>query len=152
MCQQRTAFHCTMTISRIASGGAARNASSRRSSRMSAMASIRFCRHSSMVCPCPFAPGTSGQVAMYQSPSCSINAVNSLCIDCLHCTTNLHQGHKKCRRIVELPALLPENDAPADDGVNYICLLNVVSRDVKDVLRKHGDVGEPARCERAFVA
>jgi hypothetical protein len=61
MLEQRAPFHLTVTVSRIASGGTPRSASSRRSSRISSIASAKFSRASSLVRPCPFAPGISGQ-------------------------------------------------------------------------------------------
>ena len=80
MYQEAAALHSTTTVSRRASGGIARRPSVRRSSSISAIASERLSFAPSFVCPCPFAPGTSGQYAMYHSPSRSITAVNSLCI------------------------------------------------------------------------
>src|SRR5436305_13574377 len=47
---------------------------------------------------------------------------------------------------------LAENDAPADDGINYIRLLYLFRGDAEEVLREHSDVRELARGERAFVA
>ena len=76
--KQRAALHSTVTVSRSASGGRPRRPSSRRSSRISAIASAKLARASSFVRPWPFAPGISGQYAMTQSPSRSKTAVNSL--------------------------------------------------------------------------
>jgi hypothetical protein len=56
-----TQLHSTITTSRRASGGTPRSASARRSSRLSAIASTRLVRASSLVLPWPLAPGTSGQ-------------------------------------------------------------------------------------------
>jgi hypothetical protein len=70
--------HPTTTGSCLASGGKARRDSSRLCSRMSAIASRKFARHSSCVLPCPFAPGNSAQYDTNQGPSCSTIAVNSL--------------------------------------------------------------------------
>ena len=76
--EQVSSFHSRATVSRIASAGTPRKPSSRRSCRIRAMASRRFCRHSSTVSPCPLAPGISGQYAQYPpSDACSITAVNS---------------------------------------------------------------------------
>lgn len=71
-------LHPTTRSSCLASGGSARSDSSRLCSRIKAIASRRFARHSSRVFPCPLAPGTSAQYAMYHGPSCSTIAVNSL--------------------------------------------------------------------------
>jgi hypothetical protein len=76
--QQGLTPRSTTTTSRIASSGSPRKASWRRSSRIKAMASAKFCRHSSRVWPWPLAPAISGQYAIYQSPSRSMIAVNSL--------------------------------------------------------------------------
>jgi len=76
--QKPFAFHPTITGSCLALGGKARRDSSRLCSRISAIASRKFARHSSCVFPCPFAPGTSAQYATNQGPSCSMIAVNSL--------------------------------------------------------------------------
>lgn len=59
--QQRITLHPTTTSSCFASGGRDRSDSSRRCSRMRAIACLRLSRHSSRVLPCPFAPGTSAQ-------------------------------------------------------------------------------------------
>jgi hypothetical protein len=59
--KKRVALHSSVTVSRSALAGRSRNPSSRRSSRMSCIASIRLVRASALVRPCPFAPGTSGQ-------------------------------------------------------------------------------------------
>jgi len=59
--QRPLAFHPTITGSCLASGGKARRVYSRRCSKMRAIASRRFARHSSCVFPCPFAPGASAQ-------------------------------------------------------------------------------------------
>src|ERR1039457_7003470 len=72
------ALHPTTTSSCLASGGRARRDSSRLYSRIRAIASRRFARHSSRVLPCPLAPGTSAQYPTYHEPSCSTIAVNSL--------------------------------------------------------------------------
>jgi hypothetical protein len=78
MPEQVSSFHSRATVSRIASAGTPRKPSSRRSCRIKAMASRRFCRHSSTVSPCPLAPGISGQYAQYPpSDARSITAVNS---------------------------------------------------------------------------
>jgi hypothetical protein len=53
--------HFTITGSRSASGGNPRSASSRRSSRISFIASDRLRRASSLVFACPLAPGISAQ-------------------------------------------------------------------------------------------
>jgi exodeoxyribonuclease III len=71
-------LHPTITGCCLASGGSARRVSSRLCSRISAIASRKFARHSSCVFPCPFAPGTSAQYATNQGPSRSTIAVNSL--------------------------------------------------------------------------
>lgn len=55
-----------------------RRASSRRSSKIRSMAAARLARASRSVRPWPFAPGTSGHCAMYQSPSRSKIAVKVL--------------------------------------------------------------------------
>src|SRR5512138_2873484 len=44
--QQRATLHCKTTVSRMASWGTPRSASSRRSSRINSMAPARFLRHS----------------------------------------------------------------------------------------------------------
>ncbi len=59
--QEDSAFHSSVTVSHSASAGTPRSASSRRSSRISAIAPARLRRASSFVCPCPLAPGISGQ-------------------------------------------------------------------------------------------
>ena len=74
------ALHPITISSCLASGGSARKDSSRLCTRMSAIASRRFARHSSRDLPWPFAPGTSAQYATYHGPSCSTIAVNSLCM------------------------------------------------------------------------
>lgn len=56
------------------------NLTSPRSSRISSMTAVRLWRHSSIVRPCPLAPGISGQKARNHSSSCSMIAVNSLCM------------------------------------------------------------------------
>ena len=61
MPQEFFSFHPTATSSRVASAGRPRRASSRLSSRIRSIASDRFFRQSSLVWPCPFAPGISGQ-------------------------------------------------------------------------------------------
>src|SRR5712691_8005530 len=61
MLEQTAPLHPTMTVSRMASGGTPRKPSSRRSARISAMASARLSRASSGVWPCPLAPGISRQ-------------------------------------------------------------------------------------------
>lgn len=78
--QQVAKLHSIVTMSRSASGGRPRRASSRRSSRMSEMASATLLRASSFVLPCPLAPGTSGQFATNHSPSRSIITVYWLAI------------------------------------------------------------------------
>src|SRR5690606_36510998 len=50
------------------------------SSRISLIASFRLERASSRVVLWPLVPGTSGQKATNQAPSCSMTAVNSLCM------------------------------------------------------------------------
>ncbi len=82
--KQGAPFHPRVTVSRIASGGVPRRASSRRSCKMRARASARLLLASSFVLPCPFAPGISGQYAINHSSSCSIIAVNSLGIAHIH--------------------------------------------------------------------
>lgn len=77
MAQESGPLHSTTTTSRSASAGTPRIPSSRRSSRISAIASRKLLIASCLVCPCPLAPGTSGQYAIYHVPSCSITAVNS---------------------------------------------------------------------------
>lgn len=75
---QVSAVHPTRIFSCIASSGRPRKISPRRSSRISSMASMRFCFVSLIVSPCPFAPGTSGQIAQYPpSGALSMIAVNS---------------------------------------------------------------------------
>jgi hypothetical protein len=59
--EQGAFFDLTVTVSSSASGGSPRRASCRLSSRMRAIASARLARASSLVSPCPFAPGISGQ-------------------------------------------------------------------------------------------
>jgi hypothetical protein len=78
--KKRSTLHSMTTTSFIASGGIPLNESSLRSSIIKLIASVRLFRHSSIVLPCPLAPGISGQYAMYQSSSFSIIAVNSLCM------------------------------------------------------------------------
>jgi hypothetical protein len=78
--QEGAALHVRTTVSLSASGGTARRPSVRRSSKINAIACRRLSRASSLVCPCPLAPGISGQYAMVQAPSRSNTAVNSLCI------------------------------------------------------------------------
>src|ERR1035437_868752 len=78
MPEQSLDLHPTTTSSCLASGGSARKDSSRLLSRIRAIASRRFARHSSRVLPCPLAPGTSAQYPTYHEPSCSTIAVNSL--------------------------------------------------------------------------
>jgi hypothetical protein len=82
--QKSAPLHSTITVSRSASAGTPRSESSRLSSKISAMASAKLVRASSFDRPCPLAPGISGQYAMYQSPSRSMMAVNSLRIGTLH--------------------------------------------------------------------
>ena len=84
MAKQGALFHPRVTVSRIASGGVPRRASSRRSCKMRAIASARLLLASSCVLPCPFATGISGQYAINHSSSCSMIAVNSLGIAHLH--------------------------------------------------------------------
>jgi hypothetical protein len=110
--QESAALHFTVTVSRSASGGTPRSPSSRRSSRMSAMASARLRRASSFVRPCPLAPGISGLYAIYQSASRSNTAVNSLCIGdpTIYDTadrgpvsnTQIVRGKRRCERHSEL--------------------------------------------------
>ena len=52
--EQTTSLQVMTTVSWIASGGTPRKPSSRRSSRMNAMASLRLSRAFSLVLPCPF--------------------------------------------------------------------------------------------------
>lgn len=59
--QQSRSLHEIETVPVIASLGTPRRASWRRSSRIRAIASARLARHSSIVLPCPLAPGISGQ-------------------------------------------------------------------------------------------
>ena len=80
MPEESPALHPITTSSCLASGGRARKDSSRLCSRMRAIASRRFVRHSSRDLPWPLAPGTSAQYATCHGPSCSTIAVNSLCI------------------------------------------------------------------------
>jgi len=61
MLEQTAPLHPTITVSQMASGGTPRKPSSRRSARISAMASARLSRASSGVWPCPLAPGISRQ-------------------------------------------------------------------------------------------
>jgi len=61
MPQEDLPLHQIATTSRIASSGNPRMASSRRSSSSSEIAAAKLALHSSIVLPCPFAPGTSGQ-------------------------------------------------------------------------------------------
>ena len=77
MPQQGTAFHSTVTVSRVTPLGRPRSASARRSRRIRAIAAARLFRASAFVRPCPLAPGTSGQYATNHLPSRSIIAVNS---------------------------------------------------------------------------
>ena len=77
MPQQRTAFHSTVTVSRVTPFGRPRSASARRSRRIRAIAAARLFRAAAFVRPCPFAPGTSAQYATNHLPSRSIIAVNS---------------------------------------------------------------------------
>lgn len=74
--EQVATLHLTVTVSRTAFGGRPRRPSSRRSSRISEIAEDRFSRASSLLLPCPFAPGISGAYAMNHSPSRSMTAVN----------------------------------------------------------------------------
>jgi len=76
MTKQRLALHCTVKVSWIASGGMPRRPSSRRSSRMSRIASPRLARHSSTVRPYVGARDFR-RPATNHSPSRSITAVNS---------------------------------------------------------------------------
>ena len=78
MAEQAVALHPITTSACSASGGMARKESSRRCSKIRAIPSRRFARHSARDLPWPFAPGTSAQYAMYQGPSFSTIAVNSL--------------------------------------------------------------------------
>src|SRR5436305_10175325 len=80
MSQQLVPLHPTSMSSRMASSGTPRRASARRSLRISSTAWTMLSRHSAIVLPWPLAPGISGQYPMYQSPSRSMTAVNSLCI------------------------------------------------------------------------
>lgn len=98
--EQRRALHLTRTVSRSASGGRPRNASSRRSSRINEIASAKLWRASSFVLPCPFAPGTSGQYAMNQSSSRSMIAVNSFPIGYLR-TRNACQRSSKTSMVAD---------------------------------------------------
>src|SRR5205807_311847 len=77
MPQQGTAFHSTVTVSRVTPLGRPRSASARRSRRIRAIAAARLFRAAAFVRPCPFAPGTSAQYARNHLPSRSIIAVNS---------------------------------------------------------------------------
>jgi hypothetical protein len=77
MPQQGTAFHSTVTVSRVTPLGRPRSASARRSFRIRAIAAARLFRAAAFVRPCPFAPGTSGLYATNHLPSRSIIAVNS---------------------------------------------------------------------------
>jgi len=77
MPQQSTAFHSTVTVSRVTPLGRPRSASARRSRRIRAIAAARLFRAAAFVRPCPFAPGTSAQYATNHLPSRSIIAVNS---------------------------------------------------------------------------
>ena len=77
MPQRRTAFHSTVTVSRVTPLGRPRSASARRSRRMRAIAAARLFRAAAFVRPSPFAPGTSGQYATNHLPSRSIISVNS---------------------------------------------------------------------------
>src|SRR3954452_14511404 len=69
---------------------------------MSAIASLRLLLASSRVRPWPFAPGISGQKATNQSPSCSMIAVNSLCI-AVNCTSVLCHHCFAILDLVQLP-------------------------------------------------
>jgi hypothetical protein len=95
MPEQPLALHPTTTNSCLASGGRARKDSSRLCSRIKAIASRRFARHSSRVLPCPLAPGTSAQYPTYQGPSCSTIAVNSLRISLFY-RRGVGTGSGKC--------------------------------------------------------
>ncbi len=75
--EQFAPFHPTTTFSRIAAAGILRRPSFRLSSRISAIASARFFSAAAFVLPWPFAPGISGQYAIYQRFSRSTIAVNS---------------------------------------------------------------------------
>src|SRR5713101_8237656 len=68
-------LHPITTSSCLAFGGRARKDSSRLYSRMRAIASRRFARHSSPDFPWPLAPGASVQYAMCHGPSRSTIAV-----------------------------------------------------------------------------
>jgi len=75
---QLAALHHTAMVRSVASSGSPRRASSRRSSRISLIASRRLSAASSFVSPCPLAPGISGQTAQKPpSGADSIIAVNS---------------------------------------------------------------------------
>ncbi len=82
---------------------ARRVASSRRTWRMSAMASSRFSRHSSRVRPWPFAPTTSGQNPVYQSPSRSIIVVNRSLTIVGSRSVRLHVLAERSRRARSIP-------------------------------------------------
>src|SRR3954451_23258353 len=69
---------------------------------MSAIASLRLLLASSRVRPWPFAPGISGQKATNQSPSCSMIAVNSLCI-AVDSTSALRHRRLAVLDLVQLP-------------------------------------------------
>ena len=103
--EKRFAPHPTTTGSCLASGGKARRDSSRLCSRMSAIASRKFARHSSCVRPWPFAPGSSAQYDTNQGPSCSTIAVNSLRM------TTFYSERPVCKspRQTILPGILTKN-------------------------------------------
>src|SRR5579872_60522 len=94
--EQPFALHPTITGSCLASGGRARKDSSRLCSRINAMASRKFARHSSSVLPCPLAPGTSAQYATNQGPSRSMIAVNSLCMDIFYALPKVVMAEVLC--------------------------------------------------------
>jgi hypothetical protein len=79
---EKTSFHAIVKDCRTASAGRLRRQSSRRSSISSLIAARRFSVASSIVSPCPLAPGNSGQTAQYPpSGADSIMAVTSPFID-----------------------------------------------------------------------
>jgi hypothetical protein len=150
------ALHPTTTSSWPASGGSERSDSSRRCSRMSAMASRRLSRHSSRDLPWPLAPGTSAQYATYHGPSCSMIAVNSLRM--LHSTparivrTFAYTGHRPAEKGRRSPLIgFAVLRARAGGAIGLIFRPGVprVASDITKIIGKRA--GEPrAHIETSF--
>jgi hypothetical protein len=123
-------------VSCLASGGRARRDSSRRCSKISAIASRKFAWHSACVFPCPFAPGTSAQYATNHGPSRSTSAVNSFRMALLY----RKAGNQSPYVINSSLALLDLTYHQATEVPRRLCLSSSAKSD-RSLFRRSGQVG-----------